>query len=69
MDHRYIAVEGVIGVGKTTLCRALAARLGALDPESSAFARARRRLDAAVFQVYGLSEDEASHMAAAMAGT
>ncbi len=47
----------------------LAARLGALDPESSAFARARRRLDAAVFQVYGLSEDEASHMAAAMAGT
>jgi len=44
----------------------LAARLGALDPEGRAFARARRCLDGAVFQVYGLSEDEASHVAAAM---
>lgn len=29
MVHRYIAVEGVIGVGKTTLCRTLATRLDA----------------------------------------
>jgi len=29
MDHAYIAVEGVIGAGKTTLCRALATRLDA----------------------------------------
>lgn len=29
MDHRFIAVEGVIGVGKTTLCRILATRLHA----------------------------------------
>ncbi|MBN1826202.1 MAG: deoxynucleoside kinase [Candidatus Eisenbacteria bacterium] len=29
MEHRYIAVEGLIGVGKTTLARSIAGRLGA----------------------------------------
>ena len=28
MDHRYIVVEGPIGVGKTSLCNILAQRFG-----------------------------------------